>query len=119
MHKNGSQVVKLPAMQTSLNDDVVQSLGLIETIHDHEPIDDLAIAAEALSRTHQRDEVAIGVGGETPIDPELGPASRLAAGEREVLSQDFATVLTNRNRSLTASHTLIEVKADRRAILHE
>ena len=71
-------------MQASLNDDAVQHPGLVETVHDHEPVDDFASTADrkAMRRTHQRNHVAINVGSEAAIEFELGPASRLAAGER-------------------------------------
>ena len=84
LHKHGRQAVELPAMQTPVRNHAVQHLALVETVHDHEPVDDLAGAAdgEALRRTLKRNDVTIDVGSETAIELELGPASRLAAGKR-------------------------------------
>ena len=71
-------------MQTPLPDHAVQHLFLVETVHDHEPVDDFAVAVhgEASPRTHQRDDFAISVGRQTAIEPEFGPASRLAPSQR-------------------------------------
>ena len=84
LHEDGGQAVELPAMQASFDDHTVQHLGLVEPVHDHEPVDDLAGTADRkpMRRTHQRNHVAINVGSEAAIKLELGAARRLAAGER-------------------------------------
>jgi hypothetical protein len=84
LHKNGCQPIELPALQPPLPDHAVHHLGLVETIHHHQPIDDLAVAAEGefMRRTHERNDVTIDVGRQTPIELELGPASRFTPSER-------------------------------------
>ena len=71
-------------MQAPVGDHAVQHLFFVQAIHHYEPIDHFAAVAdgEALARSHQRNNVAISVEGKTAIEPELGPASRLAAGQR-------------------------------------
>ena len=44
LHQHGGDTVELPAMQAVLRDNAVEHLGVVEAIHYHQPIDDLARA---------------------------------------------------------------------------
>jgi len=82
LHQPSREAVELPAMQPSLSDHAVQHLSVVETLHHHKPVDDLAgaIDGQARWRARQRNDIAIDVWGETPVEPEFGTASPFATG---------------------------------------
>jgi len=46
LHQPSREAVELPAMQPSLSDHAVQHLSVVETLHHHKPVDDLAGAID-------------------------------------------------------------------------
>ncbi len=71
-------------MQALFGDHAVEHLGGVETVHHHEPVDDFAGTAdgEPGRRALERNNVAIDVGSQAAIEPQLGTARRLATIKR-------------------------------------
>jgi len=77
LHEHRGQPIELPALQPALLDRAVEHLRFIQAIHHDQPIDDLATAADrqfVTRGTRQRNNAAVNVGRQPPIETELGAA---------------------------------------------
>jgi len=76
LYKRGDEPIELPRCEAILQDSMFECLSLVETSHDHEPVDDFCIATDRESVRHCGEgyHVEIDVRRQPTIESELSPA---------------------------------------------
>ena len=76
LYERGDEPIELPRFEAILQDGMLERLSLVETSHDHEPVDDRCIATdrEPVRCRGQRHHVEIDIRRQPTIEAELGPA---------------------------------------------
>jgi len=76
LYQRGDEPIELPRCEAILQDGMFERLSLVETSHDHEPVDDFCIATdrESVRRCGEGYHVEIDVRCQPTIESELSPA---------------------------------------------